>query len=147
MFELQRFATWGDMDFNGHMRNSAYLDHCSDTRLKFFESHGFTAAEFARRGFGPAIMHDSIRYFRELRLLEAFSVSLKMAGLAPNGSRFEIENDFVRADGKLCCRVRSVGGWLDLHERKLIVPAEELVDAFRSAAKSDDFEELKESAT
>ena len=51
------------MDFNGHMRNSAYLDLCSDTRLRFFEENGFSAGRFAELGFGPAIMSDEIRYF------------------------------------------------------------------------------------
>ncbi|MFQ5609079.1 MAG: thioesterase family protein [Woeseiaceae bacterium] len=146
MFALKLFATWDDMDFNGHMRNSAYLDCCSNARLKFFESHGFTADEFARHGFGPAIMSDSIRYFRELRLLDEYSVTLRIAGLAPNGSRFDIENEIIRVDGELCCRVRSVGGWLDFRERKLIVPPRELVDAFEGSARTEDYKELKSSA-
>jgi acyl-CoA thioester hydrolase len=31
---------WGDMDFNAHMGNTAYLDACVDVRLMFFREHG-----------------------------------------------------------------------------------------------------------
>ena len=145
-FEQGYFAGWEHMDFNGHMRNSAYLDLCSDTRLKFFEANGFTADKFARLGFGPVIMTDEIRYFRELNLLERFSVTLAMAGLAPNASRFKLRNEFFREDGELACRVTSVGGWLDLKARKLIAPPPEIVAAYQAATKTDDFVELKASA-
>ena len=36
MFEHRFVAGWGDMDFNGHMRNTAYLDRGSDSRMLFF---------------------------------------------------------------------------------------------------------------
>lgn len=146
MFRQEYFAGWEHMDFNGHMRNSAYLDLCSDTRLKFFEAHGFTADGFTRLGFGPVIMSDEIRYFRELNLLETFTVTLAVAGLAPNASRFKLRNEFFREDGELSCRVTSVGGWLDLKERKLIAPPAEVLAAYHAATRTDDFEELKASA-
>lgn len=146
MFRQAYFAGWEHMDFNGHMRNSAYLDLCSDTRLKFFEANGFTADSFAKLGFGPAIMTDELRYFRELNLLEKFTVTLSMAGLAPNASRFKLRNEFFNADNELSCRVTSVGGWLHLEQRKLIVPPPELLNAFLAATRTDDFEELKASA-
>jgi acyl-CoA thioester hydrolase len=31
----------GDMDFNRHMRNTAYLDKSADVRMLFFAEHGF----------------------------------------------------------------------------------------------------------
>lgn len=53
-----------------------------------------------------------------------------------------IRNDLLREDGKLCARVTSVVGWLDLVARKLVAPPEALLAAVRSADKTSDFVEL-----
>lgn len=70
MYEQMLFASWGDMDFNGHMRNTAYLDKAADVRLMFFAAHGFPMAEFVRLRLGPVVMKDEVEYFREVQLLD-----------------------------------------------------------------------------
>jgi len=122
MFEKRLVAGWGDMDFNSHMRNTAFLDKSADVRMMFFSENGFPMAEFVRRRIGPVIMKDEIEYFKEIRLLEELRVTLASAGLAEDGSRFLIRNEFWRADETLAAKVTSAGGWLDLSLRKLVVP-------------------------
>ena len=113
-FTRRLYAGWADMDFNAHMKNTAYLDKCSDVRLMFFGENGFPAQEFARLGFGPVVMKDEVEYYREVRLMQSIEVSLAVAGLSADGSRFILRNDFRRGDGKACVKVTSTGGWLDL---------------------------------
>jgi acyl-CoA thioester hydrolase len=72
-------------------------------------------------------------------------VTLEMAGMAPDGSRFIIRNCYFRQDGKISVTINSTVGWLDLDERRLIVPPESLFDALRNIAKTDDFVELPSS--
>src|SRR6266849_9892511 len=36
MFAKVLVAGWGDMDFNAHMRNTAYLDKSADVRMMYF---------------------------------------------------------------------------------------------------------------
>ena len=52
-FSKTLYARWGDMDFNGHMKNTAYLDASADVRMFFFEEYGFSMREFESRRFGP----------------------------------------------------------------------------------------------
>lgn len=125
MFEKILYARWGDMDFNGHMRNTAYLDASADVRMFFFEANGFSMREFDTRRIGPVILRDELEYFRELRLLEKVRVTLSAREIRDDG-RFVLVNEFYREDGKQAARVTSHGGWLDLDKRKLIVPPEEL---------------------
>jgi acyl-CoA thioester hydrolase len=140
---VRRFsAGWGDMDFNGHMRNTAYLDKAADARLAFFADHGFPMREFQRLGFGPVVQRDCISYFREVRLLEEVEVGVELAGLSPVGDRFVIRNTFQRADGVAVARVDSAGGWLDLRERRLIAPPASLLEAMRCLPRTRDFESL-----
>ena len=133
------------MDFNSHMRNTAFLDKSADVRMMFFSENGFPIDEFIRRKIGPVIMKDEIEYFREIRLLEELRVTLVIAGLASDGSRFLIRNEFWRADEKVVAKVTSTGGWLDLTTRKLVVPPEALLAALRSLPQPDDFQILSSS--
>ena len=145
MFERTMIAGWGDMDFNSHMRNTAYLDRSADTRMLFFAENGFPMSEFVRLRIGPVVRKDEVEYFSEISLLEEFRVGLSIAGLADDGSRFIMRNDFWRADGKPAARVTSSAGWLDLKERKLVAAPDGLLAAMRKLERTDDFKALPSS--
>ena len=141
-FTRQFHVGWGDMDFNAHMRNTAYLDRSADVRMMYFESRGFPMREFERLRMGPVVQRDAIEYFRELRLLETVSIDLELAGLSADGGRFALRNSFFRPDGKLAARVTSFGGWLDLAARKLATPPDALADALRALPRSEDYADI-----
>jgi acyl-CoA thioester hydrolase len=42
LFSRTFHVGWGHMDFNAHMRNTAYLDFSADVRMMYFEENGFT---------------------------------------------------------------------------------------------------------
>lgn len=144
MFEKTLVAGWGDMDFNSHMRNTAYLDKSADVRMMYFSEHGFPMSEFMRLKIGPVVMKDEIEYHKEIHLLNDIRVILSLAGLSEDGSRMRLRNDFYRNE-KLAARVTSTAGWLDLDARKLTCPPEMLLAALRGLAKSDDFVTLPDS--
>ena len=142
MFEKRLVAGWGDMDFNSHMRNTAFLDKSADVRMMFFSENGFPMEEFIRLKIGPVIRKDEIEYFKEVRLLEEVRVTLALAGLAEDGSRFVLRNEFWKADGKMAANVTSSGGWLDLSLRKLVAPPAALLTALRLLSTTKDFQKL-----
>jgi acyl-CoA thioester hydrolase len=129
---------WGHLDSNAHMANTAYLDVCVDVRMMYFASKGFSPKEFERLRFGPVVQRDEVEYFRELRLLEPFTVNLALAGVSDDASRFRIRNEFFREDGKMA-------GWLNLELRKLTVPPPELMDVFSALTRTGDFEKMESS--
>jgi len=145
MFERTLFAGWGDMDFNAHMRNTAFLDKAGDVRAMFFAEHGFPMKTMAALRIGPVVSRDEVEYFREFRLLEPVRVTYSLAGAAEDGSRMKLRNEFYRADGKLAARVTSYVGWLDLAARKLVAPPDALLHAMQRLQKTDDFEVLPSS--
>lgn len=124
---------WAELDGNGHMRNSAYLDLASHVRMTYFAAHGFPAAEFARRRFGPVVRRDELSFRRELRLLDEVDVTFELEAMSRDGSRFRIVNRFLR-EGAEVARVTSTGGWLDLERRRLTSPPDELVAVMRRLA-------------
>ena len=145
MYEKNLFAGWSDMDFNSHMRNTAFLDKCVDVRMMFFAANGFSMEELMRQRIGPVVRKDEVEYFKEVRLLDPLRITLLLVGLAEDGSRFSLRNEFWREDGKLIARVTSTGGWLDLTTRKLIIPPDGLLAALRSLAPTEDFQILASS--
>jgi len=142
MFEKKLMAGWGDMDFNSHMRNTAFMDKAGDVRMLFLSEHGFPMSELMRQRIGPVVMKDEIVYFKEVMLLDEITVTLAVAGLAPDGSRWMLRSDIIRPDGKLAARITSTGGWLDLGARKLVEPPPALMATWQALSKTEDFQEL-----
>ena len=136
MYEKSMMAGWGDMDFNSHMRNTAYLDKSADVRMLFFAEHGFTMDTFRRLRIGPVIRKDALEYFKEVGLLMPLRVTLTLSALSADGGQWEMQNEFYRPDGKLAARVTSAGGWLDLAQRKLVPPPPELLEALRAMPRT-----------
>lgn len=141
-FSREFTVGWGDIDFNGHMRNTAYLDLSGTVRMTYFRERGFPMPEFERLRFGPVIIRDELDYRRELRLLDPVTVTLELAGLGPGGARFAVRNRFLRADGELAAVVTSTGGWLNLETRRLSAPPDELSAALASLGRCDDYKRL-----
>ncbi len=144
MYEKTLYAGWGDMDFNAHMRNTAYLDKSGDLRMMYFAEHGFPMSEFARLRLGPVVMKDEVEYFRECNLLEELRVTMLLSGLSDDGSRMKLRNDFYKGDN-LAARVTSTAGWFDLAHRKLVCPPPDLLKALRELGRSEDFADLPNS--
>lgn len=145
LYETALETGWSDMDMNGHMANTAYLEKAVDVRLKFFAAHRMGVGEFSRLRVGPVVMSDELGYFREVHLHETLRATLALAGLADDGSRWRLCNEFFRGDGRLVARVTSVGGWLDLDARKLIAPPAPLAEALAALARTADFAPLPSS--
>jgi acyl-CoA thioester hydrolase len=144
-FSIEATAGWADMDANAHMANFAYLNKCVDSRMGFFKQHGFPATEFASRRIGPVVRRDELEYHREIGLLEPITVTLALAGMAPDGSRFRLVNEILKGDGRLAARIRSEGGWMDLAARKLIAPPDDLREALAAMPQTAEFESLPSS--
>jgi len=145
MYAKTFIAGWGDMDSNAHMRNTAFLDRAADVRMMFFAENGFEMKAFAARQLGPVVAKDEIAYFREVGLLQPLTVTLQLAGLAPDGSRFLMRNDILGSTDKLCARIDSTGGWLDLRSRRLVAPPQDLLAALMLLPRCEDFVELPSS--
>ena len=127
------------MDFNSHMKNTAYLDKAADVRQMFLIENGFPVEEFTRLRIGPVVMKDEIEYFREIGLQQRINVTYALAGHALDGSRFFLRHEIFRPDGELSARVLSAGGWLNLDKRKIVAPPPALFAAMDSLEKTDDF--------
>jgi acyl-CoA thioester hydrolase len=145
IFEKEFEAGWRDVDANGHVANTSYIDFAVDMRVVFFASCGFPPENFLKYGFGPVIKNDFVEYFRELMMLEKFTVTIENGGFSEDGSRFRVVNSIYKEGRIAAARITSIGGWLDLNERKLTEPPDILKNAWLTLPKTDDFEMLRSS--
>ena len=139
MSTYKMYAGWGDMDFNSHMANTAYINKSGDSRMRFFSENGFPTEEFTRLRIGPVVQKDELHYFREIKLLESFDVSILISAMSEDGSRFSIRNEFFNEEGVLAAKIDSSGGWMDLIKRRLVVPPVQLQRVMDKLPKTDDF--------
>ena len=142
VFQLQFAVRWAEIDFNAHMRNTAYLEYASHVRCCYFQQHGFSTAEFQQQRFGPVVFQDDIRYFKEVHMLEQITVRLLLAGLSPDAYRFRLCNQFIREDGQNAATLYSNGGFIDLDKRKLITPPAGVNTLLNDLSRSEDFSVL-----
>ena len=140
LYEL--YAGWKDIDFNQHMRNTAFLEKADDVRMMFFAENGLAIDEFSRLKVGPVVFKDEVEYFKEVNLFDKIKISISTAGISEDGSRYIIRNEFFRPDGKIAARINSYGTWLDLAGRKIIVPPEKLQMVLKALPKTEDYKEI-----
>jgi acyl-CoA thioester hydrolase len=139
----QRFQVGkSHLDSNAHMSNTAYVDLAADVRVAYLAAAGFSINSFARMLFGPVIRREEVEHFRVLRLKDRARVTLLLAGLSDDGSRFRLRNEFWNESGTLVARITSLGGWIDLRLRRILAPPPALAAALRELERAPDFEDL-----
>lgn len=139
-------VNWADLDANNHMRNTGYLDYAAQARFLFLNSNGFTPTAFYAEGIGPVVFSDEITYKNELRLLDEFSVDLKLGAISEDGLKFVFINNFTNLGGKLCATVKTKAAWFDLRSRKLRPPPPRLKIVLEQMDKSEDFHIIQSEA-
>lgn len=133
---------WSDIDSNVHLRNSAYVDFMSHTRISYFSETGFGQKRLSDLGFGPVALYEHIYYFREVLPGSLVTVSLQLKGISEDGVFFSFLHNFYDSDGKNVARCEMLGAWIDLQTRKLTQPPLEGRDLLMALNRTNDFVEL-----
>jgi acyl-CoA thioester hydrolase len=141
-FEIKLEVRWDDLDANRHARNTAFSEFASTARFHLLVAHGFDQTRLERMRFGPVMMREDIRYRRELFFGEVITVRVHAAGLSADGSHWRVYQEVLRPDGKDAATLSIQGGWIQLDDRKLVAPPEELAAVLASLPRTADFEEL-----
>ncbi len=136
---------WSDLDANGHVNYSAYIDAAGDLRYRFFTEHGCPPHRFLEMGIGPVYTDIHARFLREVRIGETITIGYQLAGLSPNGGRWKVHHDVLKANGKRAVSIDLEGVILDLTTRKPVLPTAELFEIFSLIPHTADFAILPDS--
>ncbi len=138
---------WDDVDANRHLRNSAYIDYMSHTRMSFFSEQGFGQDHLAEMNLGPVALYEHMYYFKEAFPEKPIRVSLQLKGLSEEGTFFAFRHNFYDHEGNNLGRCEMLGAWIDLESRKLVPLPESLYSFLDGVDKTDDFEIITKANT
>lgn len=136
---------WSDIDANRHVRYSAYIDAAAELRYRFFTQHNLPPEVFDQLGVGPVYTCLTANFFREVRLGETLTITYLLTGLSPQGIRWKVQHDFLKANGKKAVTVTLEGTILNLITRQPTIPTPEIMAVFQLVPRSAEFEVLSES--
>ncbi|WP_026450989.1 acyl-CoA thioesterase [Aequorivita capsosiphonis] len=147
MYTKQFEIRWSDVDANRHLRNSAYIDYMSHTRMSFLMENGLDQEHLAKYNLGPVAFYEHMYYFREVFPGKPVRVSLQLKGISEDGMYFQFLHNFYDEKGKNFARCEMMGGWIDLNKRKLSGLPQELLINFEALDKTEDFKILTKEDT
>ncbi|MFD6566120.1 acyl-CoA thioesterase [Micromonospora profundi] len=107
-----------DIDSNGHVRGSQYLNYAVHARWSALAQAGLSVKKLAAAGFGPVDLDVSIKYRRELMLGDEIDVETRFE--YPSPKIVKVVQSTIRSDGIVAAEVTSLTGLMNLTERKLV---------------------------
>ncbi|SCF65410.1 thioesterase family protein [Streptomyces sp. Ncost-T10-10d] len=128
---------WDDMDLNGHLRNTRYLEYAATARLAFLVDSGWTPQDLLKAGVAAVSLGEEVRYLREVLPLETVTVASRIVGLSTDGARWRFEHSFSRESGEEAAVVRTLGAWIDVRARRIAAPPVGLLTALEAARAAD----------
>jgi len=135
---------WSDLDANGHVNYAVYINAAGDVRYHFFWDHGFPPEKLEEIGMSPVYTAIHAEFLREVRLGETVTINYVVSGLSPSGSRWKVQHDIFKANGKKAVKLELEGVILDLAARKPTLPTPELLQLFELIPRAKDFATLPE---
>lgn len=130
---------WAELDANGHMRHSAYLDFPAQIRIAFFNEHGFNVRRLQEMRIGPVLFNEYVEYRREIRDSEFIDVDLALMGLSKNKKHWRIRHQIFKEDGVLASVLDCRGAWLHMDERRVVAAPDALYEAIEKMPRTEDF--------
>lgn len=147
MYTKQFEIRWSDVDANLHLRNSAYVDYMSHTRMSYFNENGFGQKNLYNLQLGPVALYEHMFYFKEVFPGKPILVSLQLKGISEEGTFFSFIHNFYDQAGKNLARCEMLGAWIDLKSRKLITPPNEVWSFLNKIDKTEDYKILTKEDT
>jgi len=135
---------WSDLDANGHVNYSAYVDATEELLYRFFSEQGFPPDVFLKLGIGAVYSSITANFFREVRVGESISITYTLTGLSPKGVRWKVHHDILKSNGKKAVVIDMEGIFLDLNSRRPTLPTPEILAILQQVPHSQTFEELSE---
>lgn len=133
---------WSDLDPNFHVRHSVYYDWGAFCRVEFLNEYKLTADVMQQLKFGPILFREECVFRREIRSGDVIKINLSLLKSKKDFSRWSIQHQIIKNDGILCSVITVDGAWMNVVQRKLTSPPEEVFDVFSKMPKSESFEWL-----
>lgn len=130
---------WADLDPNAHMRHTAYNDYAAQVRVGMFETLGQPLDKLVASGYGPVLFHEDTAFKREVRMNERIEVDCAALAYRNDLKIWKFQHRVFNQNGDLACVIIVTGAFMDLRQRKVVVPPKAIADLLDRIPKADDF--------
>lgn len=131
---------WSDLDPNFHLRHSVYYDWGAFCRIEFLNEYGLTAAVMQQLFIGPVLFREECIFRKEILLGDEVSINLMLSKSRQDFSRWSIRHEIIKGKTTVAARLSVDGAWINMHQRKLMTPPQEVHAVFSQMPKAEDFE-------
>jgi acyl-CoA thioester hydrolase len=139
-FSRQIQIRWSDLDPNFHLRHSVYYDWGAFCRVEFLNEYGLTAEVMQRLQFGPILFKEECVFRREIKLGDEVKMNLQLLRSKKDFSRWSIQHQILKNGDTVCAVLTVDGAWMNIVQRKLTTPPQEVNDVFSQMPKAEKFE-------
>jgi YbgC/YbaW family acyl-CoA thioester hydrolase len=119
VFEYEVLIREMHLDSFGHVNNAAYVMLYEEARWDFITKHGFGLEYVLKHQVGPVILDLNVRFKRELKNRETIKITSKTIEIV-SPKIMVLEQQMIKADGKVASEAKFTIGFFDMKERKLI---------------------------
>ncbi|MCB9060939.1 MAG: acyl-CoA thioesterase [Halobacteriovoraceae bacterium] len=116
------------LDFLGHVNNARYFDLFEEARWDLIQHNDWGVERIKKEKKSPVVLDAEIIFKKEILLREEINIVTTWLGMK-NRLVFELEQIMYKPNGDLACKSIFRVGFMDLNERKLIVPADDFLAA------------------
>jgi hypothetical protein len=87
-YESRCEVRWADLDPNGHVRHTVFMDWATQCRVAVLASAGLTPRRFQELGMGPVLFREEADYLREVDAGDQITVALELVGASADWKHF-----------------------------------------------------------
>ena len=131
---------WSDLDPNFHLRHSVYYDWGAFCRVEFLNEYGLTAEVMQKLQFGPILFKEECVFRKEIKLGDEIKMNLQLIRARKDFSRWSIQHQIVKNGDTLCAVLTVDGAWMNVVQRKLTSPPEQVHEVFSKMPMAENFE-------
>lgn len=119
VFEYEVLIREFHLDSFGHVNNAAYVMLYEEARWDFITKNGFGLDYIQKNQIGPVILDLSVRFKRELKNRERIKITSRTIEIV-SPKIMVLEQNMIKADGKVASEAKFTVGFFDMKARKLI---------------------------
>ena len=140
IFSMPVQIRWSDLDPNFHLRHAVYYDWAAMCRITNLQEKGLTPALMQKMNFGPIIFREEAIFRKEVCYNDLISVNLQLIKARRDYSRWTIRQEIIRNNEIRCAIVTIDGAWLNVIDRKLIIPPVEAIHVYELMSLNQNFQ-------
>lgn len=107
-----------ETDSQGHLSTNVYLQYAEHARWSLLQAAGIRQRDLLDKGVGPVNLETTVRFQQEL--VAGDEVDVTCTFIWGEGKSLRVAQTITKADGTQAAEITSVGGLMDLAERRLV---------------------------